>query len=1246
MRINKHDINGVKPLLGKGELGYDDYSAGGDSGRIYVGTGTVNIPQAKKAELDAHIVRVDNPHSVTKAQVGLGNVDNTADSVKNVLSATKLTAARTINGVSFDGSTNININTVNSEVIKFDSGITEGTDLYTFNGGVSKTIDIKAGTNVSLTKAAGTITINANDTAVGVTEITGMGTGAATFLTTPTSANLAAMLTDETGSGANVFAVSPTLVTPVLGVATATSINKVSITQPLTGSTLTITDGKTLTASNTLTFTGTDASTVNFGAGGTAVYTSNKLSTLAATTSAELAGVISDETGTGSLVFATNPTLVTPNIGVATGTSFNSITALSSTTPLMDGTAAIGTSTTVARADHVHASDTTKASLSGATFTGAVSGTTFSGTTFTGALSGNAATATVLQTARTIGTSGDVTSTAQSFNGSANVTIPMTLATVTDSGTGTFKKVTVDTKGRVIGTQAVAQTDITGLLGAGSITNAMLANTAVANLSGVNTGDQTITLTGDVTGSGTGSFVATLSNTGVAAGTYSKVTVDAKGRVTGSSTLTMEDIPGAVFKRSVVCATTTALTATYASNVLTMNTVGITIIDGITVALNDRVLIKDQATTLQNGIYTVTTLGTASVATVFTRAADADTITELASALVAVDSGTINGGRLFDNDLKTTDILGTTGIMFNMVVDTGFASTVVGTTPGTAAIGSSTSYARADHVHPVQTTITGNAATATTLQTARTISGVSFNGSANIEIEDRLGTAITSAATVTVGTRGLGDYIHITGTTTITSLGTAAAAGIRRTLIFDGALTLTHNATSLICPGAANIVTVAGTVIEVVAETTTNWRVVSITHPSLSMTEIGYLDGVTSAIQTQIDSKAPLASPALTGTPTSTTATVGTNTTQIATTAFVKAEIANGAVLKVASTDNAIVRFDGTTGVVQNSSITVDDSGNIGSGSQSFNGFGGAGFKNLIINGGFTVFQRGISFQLINDAGPTFVADRWFTSQYGAGGTQNVSVQNASLPGRNSTSLKSIQTTACGNSLLQIIDNDGFGQFARGNKLSISFWYRAKGGLACELRETTTSLASSVFTTNFVNTQGSAIGTASGIVADETWRKCTFTTTSAVNNNGYLHLVFYNTENYAGNYIEIAEVQVECGTVATPFEQRPFALELSLCQRYYRAWRYIGGAQNISTTQLQFTIDHLPYMRTIPTLTNHASGAGSGSIYSTFGSSTSTQYFGANCCVTSGEGVITANVTGLITGVSSISIVGTASAEL
>jgi hypothetical protein len=74
-----------------------------------------------------------------------------------------------------------------------------------------------------------------------------------------------------------------TLTTPVLGVATATTINKVAFTAPATGSTLTIAEGKTLTASNTLTLTGTDASSVAFGAGGTVAYTN--VATLSSLTS-------------------------------------------------------------------------------------------------------------------------------------------------------------------------------------------------------------------------------------------------------------------------------------------------------------------------------------------------------------------------------------------------------------------------------------------------------------------------------------------------------------------------------------------------------------------------------------------------------------------------------------------------------------------------------------------------------------------------------------------------------------------------------------------------------------------------------------------------------------------------------------------------------------------------------------------------------------------------------------------------
>ena len=295
-----------------------------------------------------------------------------------------------------------------------------------------------------------------------------------------------------------------------------------------------------------------------------------------------------------------------------------------------------------------------------ATLTGLVKGTgttamvaAVAGTDYvvpSGSITGNAGTATKLATVRSLAISGDITWTVN-FDGSANVTAVGTLATITDSGTGTFKKISTDTKGRVTGTQSVTQSDITGLLGAGSISNSMLANAAVANLSGTNTGDQTITLTGDVTGSGTGSFTTTLSNSGVTAGTYSKLTVDAKGRVTAGLTQTMEDVPSASYKRSVKAATTANITL-----------IAPRTIDGIALVEGDRVLVKNQINPSQNGIYIVN-------ASTWTRSLDADTSDEIAGCVVNVDSGTINGGILYTTNFKTTDTIGTISMNWYKVLD-------------------------------------------------------------------------------------------------------------------------------------------------------------------------------------------------------------------------------------------------------------------------------------------------------------------------------------------------------------------------------------------------------------------------------------------------------------------------------------------------------------------------------------------------------------------------------------------------
>jgi hypothetical protein len=180
------------------------------------------------------------------------------------------------------------------------SGVTSSslTSLGTIATGVwNGTLIGSAYGGTGVNNGSSTITLGGNFVTSGSFTTTLIATNT-TSVTLPITGTLATLAEAETFT--NKTLTSPILTTPTLGVASATTINKITLTAPETGSTLTISDGKTLAVSNTLTFTGTDSSSVAFGTGGTVAYTN--VATLSSLTSI---GTIGTGTWQGTLIGAT-----------------------------------------------------------------------------------------------------------------------------------------------------------------------------------------------------------------------------------------------------------------------------------------------------------------------------------------------------------------------------------------------------------------------------------------------------------------------------------------------------------------------------------------------------------------------------------------------------------------------------------------------------------------------------------------------------------------------------------------------------------------------------------------------------------------------------------------------------------------------------------------------------------------------------------------------------------------------------
>jgi hypothetical protein len=226
-------------------------------------------------------------------------------------------------------------------------------------------------------------------------------------------------------------------------------------------------------------------------------------------------------------------------------------------------------------------------------------------------------------------------------------------------------------------------------------------------------------------------------------------------------------------------------------------------------------------------------------------------------------------------------------------------------------------------------------------------------------------------------------------------------------------------------------------------------------------------------------------------------------------------------------------------------------------------GLGTTTARNAIINGNFDHWQRGTSF-----TGFEYGADRWYNVISGSSATQSrqaFALGQTDVPNEPEYFCRTAVTSSAGAGNYAILQQriEDVRTFA-GQTVALSFWAKADAArnIAVEFAQTFGSGGSP-------SSQVDAIGVTTASLTT-VWQKFTVTAeipsiagkTLGTNGNDHLGLFFWfdagsdfnartNSLGQQSGTFDIAQVQLEAGTVATPFERRPVGTELALCQRYF-----------------------------------------------------------------------------------------------
>jgi hypothetical protein len=250
------------------------------------------------------------------------------------------------------------------------------------------------------------------------------------------------------------------------------------------------------------------------------------------------------------------------------------------------------------------------------------------------------------------------------------------------------------------------------------------------------------------------------------------------------------------------------------------------------------------------------------------------------------------------------------------------------------------------------------------------------------------------------------------------------------------------------------------------------------------------------------------------------------------------------------------------------------------------------------MNGDMRVWQRGTSFSSIGTS--TFAADRWFSNY---GGTAPTFSRSTDVPTGFQYSFSLAGSSTSYHGIGQRIESSNTADLS-GQTVTLSFYAKLSSGTAAGGLNISAGYANSV--DNFGSTtEFSGLNITSTISGS--WTRYTYTCTipSTAATNGFHVIVFCPGASQTFTLL-LTGMQLERGSVATPFEYRPIGTELMLCQRYYFGNFQGQGGTCMDTSTLPMQAKFPVSMRVAPTFSLKSGSNVTTDVYGGGGSSSAT----------------------------------------